>query len=132
MARYHGKGGRAYVSTTGTGAAAAIVNLESWEINLATDKVETTCTSDSNKTYVQGFGDVKGKINFLWSDAEDTLFSAAESADGCKIYLYPASGAITKYWYGPAWIDIDTLGGGVSAAVKGAASFSANGSWGRK
>lgn len=131
MARYHGKGGRAYVSTSGTGAAAAIVNLESWELNMPTDKVEVTCTSDENKTYVQGFEDISGKLNFLWSDAEDTLFSAAESADGCKIYLYPASGAITKYWYGPAWLDV-SLGGGVAAAVKGSANFVANGSWGRK
>lgn len=132
MARYHGKGGRAYVSTTGTGNAVSIVNLESWELNMPTDLEEVTATSDENKTYVQGYGDLKGKLNFLWSDAEDTLFTAAASTDGCKIYLYPSKDAITKYWYGPAWLNLDTLGGGVKAAVKGAAGFAANGAWGRK
>jgi hypothetical protein len=131
LARYHGKSGLVYISTTGTGAAASVGKLSAWTLDMPTDKVETTAFDDTNKTYVQGLKDVAGTLTGFWDDTVDTLFTAGDSADGCKIYLYPASTAITKYWYGPAWLDA-SIASGVSAAVTVAANFSANGAWGRK
>jgi hypothetical protein len=131
VARYHGKSGLIYVSTTGTGAAASVGKLSAWTLDMPTDKVETTAFDDTNKTYVQGLKDVSGTLTGFWDDSVDTLFTAGDSADGCKIYLYPASTAITKYWYGPAWLDV-SVASGVAAAVTVSANFSANGAWGRK
>jgi len=93
--------------------------------------VPTTSFGDLNKTYVQGLKDLKGTIEGFWNSAADTLFDAADSADGCKLYIYPSSNAPTIYEYGPAWLDA-SLSIDVNGAVKISASFVANGSWGRK
>lgn len=131
MAKYHGKNSLVYISTTGTGAAASVGKLSEWSLDMPTDKVEVSTFDDLNKTYVQGFKDVSGSLSGFWDDTVDTLYAAGDSADGCKIYLYPSSNALTKYWYGPAWLDA-SISSGISAAVAVKATFSANGSWGRK
>jgi hypothetical protein len=129
MARYHGKSGVVYVSTTGTGTATSAASLSTWTLDLDTDLVETTSFGDSNKTYVQGLRNIQGTISGFWDDAEAKLFTASTSTDGCKLYLYPSSAATTKYAYGPAWLSI-SLDTGVGDAVTVSANFSANGAWG--
>jgi hypothetical protein len=131
MPPYHGKGGVVYMSTTGSGNATNVVQLTEWTLNRTTDKVETTAFGDANKTYVQGLPDVQGEISGFWDSATDQLFDAAESADGVKVYLYPSRDAATVYFYGPAWVDA-SLSVAVNGAIAISASFSANGSWGRK
>ncbi len=129
MARYHGKKGIVYVSTTGTGVATS-VTLTEWTLNMNTDKVETTSFGDANKTYVQGLKDLQGTLSGFYDESDSKLFTAADSTDGIKMYLYPSTDAPTKYWYGPAWLDA-SITTGVSAAVSVSANFVANGSWGR-
>lgn len=131
MARYHGKKGQVFASTTGSGAAALVASLSAWTLDMATDKVEVTSFADANKTYVQGLRDIKGTISGFWEDSQDVLFDGSESADGVKLYLYPSSDAASVYFYGPAWIDA-SINVGVSGAVTLSANFVANGSWGRK
>lgn len=131
MAKYHGRKGRVYISTSAAGNAAPVGGLMEWSLDMPTDKVETTEFGDDNKTYVQGLKDLTGAMSGYWRDDVDTLFTAAESADGCKIYLYPSLDAPTKYWYGPAWVDA-SVQVGVTDAVKVSANFAANGAWGRK
>lgn len=130
MARYHGKKGVMYMSTSGSGAASP-VTLTEWSLDMATDKEETTSLQDSNKTYVQGLRDIAGSFSGMWDDTDDALFDAAESSDGVKIYLYPSTDAPTFYWYGPAWVDV-SLAVGVAAPVSVSGTFVANGAWGRK
>jgi len=133
MARYHGKEGQIYMSTTGTGTCVPVVALTSWTISLARDRVDVTAFGDANKQKVQGLPDVSGSIAGWYDDTEDTPFTAADSADGTKMYLYPdAANAPTKYWYGPAFVDIQSVETGVDGAVSIAMSFEANGTWARK
>ena len=131
MARYHGKGGMVYLSTTGSGDATPAVSLSQWSLDRATDKVEVTGFGDLNKTYVQGLPDIKGALSGFFDNSNDALFDGSESADGVKLYLYPSTLAPTHYHYGPAWLDasieVDVKG---AVGVKG--SFVAAGSWGRK
>lgn len=131
MSAYHGKAGVVYMSTVGSGTATSVAKLTEWSLNLATDKVETTSFGDPNKTYVQGLKDVSGTLTGFWEDSQDVILDASESADGVKLYLYPASTAATVYFYGPAWVDA-SITTGVSAAVGMTANFVANGAWGRK
>jgi hypothetical protein len=128
LARYHGKKGVVYMSTCGTGTAIAAVGLNSWSLNMPTDKVEVTAFGDVNKQYVQGLPDVSGQIAGWWDDTSDALFDASRSADGIQMFLYPSADATTKYFYGPAWVDfsIDT---GHDKGVSVSASFVANGAW---
>lgn len=129
MAVYHGKKGVVYVSTSGSGNASNVLHLNAWTLNRNTDTVETTSFGDVNKTYVQGFPDLSGTFSGFYDDAETKIFSAASSADGCKLYLYPSSDAPSKYAYGPAWLD-SSINTGVSAAVAISGNFRANGAWG--
>jgi hypothetical protein len=131
MAKYHGKRGVVYMSVSGSTTATNLGALSSWDLNMATDTVEVTSFGDANKTYVQGLPDLSGSMSGFFEDSQDTLFDAAASADGVKIYLYPSSDAPTIYWYGPAWVDA-SISTGVSAAITVSANFRANGSWGKK
>lgn len=130
MARYHGKKGVIYISISSTAVAVAGVALNSWSLNMPTDKVEVTAFGDANKRYVQGLPDATGQIAGWWDDTSDSLYDAARSADGVNLYLYPSSDATSKYWYGPAWVDfsIDT---GHDKGVSISAAFVANGAWGQ-
>jgi hypothetical protein len=131
MARYHGKAGVIYGSITGTGVAVNMISLSKWSLDMATDKADVTAFGDTNKTYVQGLKDIKGSIAGWWDSADDSLFDAAESADGMKLYLYPASNAPTVYFYGPAWLDA-SIEVPASGPVSVTGNFVAAGAWGRK
>ena len=129
MAKYHGRKGVVYLSTTGSGNASSIT-LTEWSLTRATDKVDVTSFGDSNKTYVQGLPDLQGSFSGFWDHSDTKLFTAAESSDGVKLYLYMSSDAPGLYFYGPAWLDA-SISVGVSAAVAISGTFVANGSWGK-
>lgn len=129
MARYHGRKGRLYLATSGSGTAVPVASLSSWSLDYSTDREETTAFGDANKTYVQGLPDVSVEFSGFWDDSDSTVRTAAASADGSKAYLYISTDAASKYAYGPCWVDFS-----VEVAVDGAATISgsiaANGSWG--
>jgi hypothetical protein len=116
------------MSTTGAGTATNTIKLNAWTISRETDKIEVTSFGDLNKTYVQGLPDLKGTISGFWDDTEAKPFTAAASSTGCKLFLYPSADAPTKYWTGPAWVDV-SMDTSVSGAVTINLSFAANGSW---
>lgn len=130
MAKYHGKSGLVYMSTTGTGTATAHVGLNAWTLDRSVDTVETTEFGATNKTYVQGVPDTKGTFSGFFDETESKLYTGTDSSDGVKLYLYPSSNALTKYWYGPAWVNY-SVNTGISQAVQISGSFAANGAWGR-
>lgn len=128
MSVYAGRKGVVYLSTTGSGNASSVLKLNAWTVNRTTDKIEVTAFGDANKTYVQGLPDVQGTFGGFWDDNESKPFTGAGSSDGVKMYLYPSSDAPTKYWYGPAWLDV-SMDLGVNGAATISGSFAANGSW---
>ena len=107
-----------------------MIGMATFTLNSPTDKVEVTAFQDTNKVYVQGLADISGELSGFWDDTSDVLYDASKSDDGVKMYLYPSSDAMTKYFYGPAWVDF-SLESGVSAAVTISGSFVANGAWGQ-
>ena len=131
MSVYSGRKGLVYLSTTGTGVAVSVGKLTAWTLNQATDRIEVTAFGSANKEYVQGLKDVTGTFEGFWQDNDETIFAAADSADGVKMYLYPSSDALGRYFYGPAWID-NSINTAVGAAVAISGTFAANGAWGRK
>lgn len=129
MAVYPARNAVVYLSTTGSGTATNVIKLNKWTINRTTDKIEVTAFGDANKTYVQGLPDLQGSFSGSWDDTEAKPFTGAASSDGVKMYLYPSSNITTKYWYGPAWLDV-SMDVSVSGAVTLTGNFAANGSWG--
>lgn len=130
MARYHGKKGVVYMSTSGSGTAVLVASLNSWSLNSPTDKVEVTAFADTNKVYVQGLPDISGSISGFFDDTSDALYDASRSTDGVKMYLYPSSDAATKYWYGTAWVDF-SIECPADGPVSISADFVAAGAWGQ-
>ena len=128
MARYAGRKGLVYISTTGTGAASSVIGLTTWNIDMATDKIDVTGFGDTNKQYVQGLRDQKGSFAGNWDDTEKKMYGASQSADGCRIYLYPSSDAMGVYFYGPAWLDF-SITCDSSGAIKTSANWVAKGDW---
>ena len=130
MSVYAGRNGVVYMSTSASGTASQVLKLTEWTLNQSTDKIDVTAFGDSNKTYVQGLKDLQGTFSGFFDDTEAKPFQAADSSDGCKIYLYPSSTAPTKYWYGTAWLDV-SVSTGVAGAVEISGSFAAASSWSR-
>lgn len=131
MARHAGRYGRVMMSTSAAGSAVAVISLNSWNIDMSTETTETTSFGDPNRTYIQGLRDVSGSFGGFWDDAQNVIFTAAESSDGVNLYLYPDF--VNKpgsYFYGPAWVDA-SITVGVGDAVGITANFRANGAWGR-
>jgi hypothetical protein len=128
MAVYAGRKGVIYLSTTASGTASSVLKMNKWTLNASTDKIETTAFLDTNKTYVQGLRDIQGSFSGFWDDTETKIMTGATSTDGVKLYLYPSSDCATKYWYGPAWLDV-SMDTSVSGAVTLNGTFAANGSW---
>jgi hypothetical protein len=131
MAVYAGRKGVVYLSTSASGSASNVLKLTQWTLDQSTDKIDVTAFGDANKTYVQGLKDVKGSFAGFFDDTETKPFSAADSTDGVKLYLYPSADVPTKYFYGPAWLDV-SIDTSVAAAVSISGNFAANGAWGRQ
>ena len=131
MARYHGNAGAVYLSTTGTGTAAALTGAAAWSLDMSTDRIDVTAFNDTNKQFVAGLENIGGTISGFWDDTIDTMYDGMNSSDGVKLYLYPSTTVATEYFYGPAWVDL-SIDTGVSDAVKFSGTFVANGTWGKK
>jgi len=130
MAVYAGRKVVVYLATTGSGSASDVLKITQWTLDQSTDKIDVTSFGDANKTYVQGLKDVKGTFKGFFDDTETKPFVAADSTDGCVLFLYPSADAPSKYWTGPAWLDV-SIDTSVSGAVAISGSFAANGAWSR-
>lgn len=117
MARIHGRSGRLYVNLTSGGTAEPVTFLNQWSINFATDNVEVTAFTDTNKTYVAGLPDVGGSFSGFYDDATVQTYTAAVDGVARKFYLYPGSGT-SQYWFGTALFDFN-----VSSDVNGAVTI---------
>lgn len=131
MARYHGRNGRLYLSTSGSGTASPVASLRSWSVEFSRQRADATAFGDANLVRLPGLPDINGRYQGVYDDTTiNTLYQASQSADGCKIYLYPSTD-VAHYFYGPAWIDIG-VETPIGDAITVSGSFTANGSWGAK
>jgi len=130
MAQYHGKNGVVYMAARGT-APSPVLYQTDFTINTAADTDEVTHFQNINKRYVQGIPDMVVSLSGVWDDTDNTLFTLALAVGGVSAYLYPTALNATKYWYGPAWLSVNSVTVGVGGAVKMDGTLSALGDWGR-
>jgi hypothetical protein len=120
MAKRHGRNGALYFSVTSGGVPEPYLNLSSWNVDFATDKVDVTAFGDSFKSYVTGLPDFSGGFNGFWSDGDKTSYAAAVDGVARSFYLYPdKNNAAGRYWFGTAFFDFS-----VSVPVDGAVQIS--------
>jgi len=127
MARIHGRDGRLYVGlASSTADAEAVVNLTSWDISFAADRVDVTALGDTSKQYVQGLKDAQGNFNGWYDTASAQLYTPANDGDARRAYWYPDAtvGTAGPYWFGTAFFDF-SVSVGVADAVNVSGSWAA-------
>ncbi len=129
MARYSGRSGRVYMSTSAAGTATPTVSIAHWELDMTTNTSNVTSFEDLNNQYVQDKPDLKGTISGFWNDTDSTLFTARNSLTPCNAYFYANTSAASKYAYGPIWLSIK-MTTPVSGGVTISGTFVAGGDWG--
>ena len=126
--KYHGKRGIVYISTSGTVAAGPVGTIRGFTLDLSRDYPEVTEFSDVNKTYVVGLPNFAGTLDGFFASDQSPIMTAANSVNGCNIYLYPSVDAPAKWIGGPGFLDA-SIRTAVDQAVVETANFRANGAW---
>jgi hypothetical protein len=124
--KYAGANGLVYLSTTGTGTPALVGAMRAFTIDNSTDEIDTTEFGATNRTSVQGFPTSRGTLEGFWASDDTTLRQAATSVDGTNMAVYPSRNAMSKYFGGPAWVDM-SLNSAVDAAVTVTGNWRARG-----
>lgn len=126
--KYPAKNAVIYMSTSGSTAAVPVGGFREYTLDQSTDKIDVTSFGDTNKTSVISFPALRGVLGGFWVSDDTTVRSAAASADGTNLYIYPSGNAPSKYAGGPAWVD-KSLRGAVDGAVGLTVNFEAKGTW---
>ena len=100
MATLHGKNGVIYLGETN---ASPISEKTEWHITIDRDLAEDTVMQDSWRTQLKGINNWSGSFAGFLDTASNDLFTAATSANLQKIYIYPDSSSVTRYYYGYCW-----------------------------
>lgn len=109
-------------------SSAIVASLNTWKLDLKTDKIDVTCFNDANKVYVPGMRDISGSVGGFWDSAELALIEATDDDVPGVLELTPNKNEATFKFSGPAYMDasIDT---GVTDAPKINGTFMAAGTW---
>ena len=83
----------------------ALVSLNSWKLDIKTDKEDVSCFGDTNKVYVPGLRDMTGSFSGFWNSTNVVLFDAAEATTPGLLKLVPNSSEPTFFWSGLAYMD---------------------------
>lgn len=126
--RIHGSKGQVMADPTGGATAVAIANLNKWDLDLSTDKVDVTAFQDANKVVVTGLPNYAGNLAGYWASDELTLFHIALGTVAAFLKLIPSSLEATVFFSGKAWVDAN-----IAVDAKGAVTiggkFAAAGNW---
>lgn len=129
MARIHGARGAVEMDDTGGATATPVLDLNSWTMDAATDKVDVTAFGDTNKQYVQGLPDIKGTLGGFWSSSTSPrLFAIAFGTVAPFLKLIPSSTEPTFFFAGKAYLDA-SINVNSSGAVTLTANWVAAGPW---
>lgn len=121
MARIHGNKGEVAMDPTGGATATAIASVDSWDLDLAKDRVDVTCFQDVNKQTVLGLPSYSGSLSGCWDSATtpDELFAVIFGTVSPLLKLTPSTLEPTFFFSGLANLD-----GALSVSAKGAVTWS--------
>jgi len=131
--KYAGRNGLVYADpgaggNAGTGSAMVLVGaLRAFTFDGSTDKIDVTEFGALNKTAVLGFPAARGTMEGFWASDDSTMRQCATNLNGCFIAVYPTQTQMTRYYAGPAWLDM-SLRTAVDQAVTTTYNWEARGS----
>lgn len=105
----------------------ALIALNSWKLDIKTDKEDVSCFGDVNKVYVPGLKDLNGSFSGFWDSTNVVMFDAADATTPGLLKLMPNTSESTVFWSGTAYIDASIDCSLSSPKVSG--SFMAAGPW---
>lgn len=123
--RLHGKNGRIQMDPAGGAALVTLADMDSWSLDMSTDRVDVTAFSDTNKRRVSGLPDFTGDIGGFWNavaSSSPVYFAAVLAGTPVTLRLIPNILDPTTYFQGLANVD-----GGVNVSKSGA--ITTKGKW---
>ena len=121
MARIHGKRGQVKIDPTGGATGVAVASVDSWDLDLAKDRVDVTCFGDTNKQTVLGLPAYSGALSGCWDSATtpSEIFDVIFGDVAVMLTLIPDSLEPTFLFEGLANLD-----GALKVPAKGAVTWS--------
>lgn len=123
--RLHGKNGRIQMDPAGGSTLVTLGDLDSWSLDMSTDREDVTAFGDTNKRRVAGLPDYAGDIGGFWNavaSSSPAYFAAVLAGTPVTLRLIPNTADPTVYFQGLANVD-----GGVNVSAKGA--ITTKGKW---
>jgi hypothetical protein len=108
--RIHGRGSILYLQGAGANAV-PFSNAANFDLSISFSTADVSGLGDDWQTFVRGMLGFTGSIDGPVDTANTNPWDAAVSTSVSKFYLYPDKTAMTQYYYGTAWIDVDVKGG---------------------
>ena len=105
----------------------ALIALNSWTMDMKTEKEDVSCFLDTNRVYVPGLRDMSGTVGGFWNSSNVILTDAAEATTPGMLKLMPNNTESTFFWSGLAYIDASIDCSLAAPKVKG--SWMAAGPW---
>lgn len=122
--RLHGKNGQVYMDADGASpfSYTLLADLNTWTLDMSTDRVEVTAFGDTNKQRVSGLPDFSGTIGGWYNAGAVAYLDAVLAGIPVQLKLVPNSADSTVFFSGLANVD-----GSVSVSATGGVSMS--GTW---
>jgi len=126
MARMSGADLAVQISTNGT-TFTTFGCFRRFNINAAKDMFDATCAADTNKTYKPGKPDFSVTGEFVFDDANEEAYDAADGTSAVTLRFIP-NDTVTNYnWTGTFWVDY-TVDAPYDGIVTGTMTARADGS----
>ena len=129
--RLHGKTGQIQMDPAGGAALVVLADMNTWSLDMSTDRVDVTAFGDTNKQRKAGLPDFSGDLGGWWNavaTSSPVYFAAVLAGVPVTLRLIPNSADPTTYFQGLANVD-----GAVSVSATGAVStkgkWDAAGNW---
>jgi hypothetical protein len=121
MARIHGNRGDVKIDPTGGATGLSVASVDSWDLDLARDRVDVTCFGDTNKQSVLGLPSYSGALSGFWDSATTPteIFDVIFGTVSPMLTLIPDRLEETFLFKGLANLD-----GAIKVSAKGAVSWS--------
>lgn len=128
-----GRNGSVKWDPTGAGGvtAVALMSIKSFQLSLATEKINVSCFGDQNRVYIPGLRDISGTMGGFWNSEDMSLVEATELTAPGYLELIPdtTDGTPTPYSFsGLAYMDAE-INTDVEGAPEMTGNFMAAGSW---
>lgn len=130
-ARLHGKNGRIQMDAAGGTTLVTLADMNHWSLDMATDRVDVTAFTDTNKRRVSGLPDYSGAISGWWNavaTSSPRYFAAVLAGTPVTLRLIPNILDPTTYFQGlgnvDGGVDVSSTGG---ISIKG--KWDAAGNW---